>query len=140
MARPYSQDLRERVVGSVMGGRSCRGTAALFGVSVASVVKWCQRFRTTGSAAAYWMGGHRRRVLADHRDRILARLAEKPDLTLRALVAELVAAGIPASYGAVWRLLAAEGITVKKKPVRRRAGSARRGSSARPVEAISGPA
>src|SRR5258708_39775335 len=56
MARPYSQDLRDRVVGSVVAGRSCRATAALFGVSVASVVKWSQRFRATGSAAAYKMG------------------------------------------------------------------------------------
>ncbi|HLJ05623.1 MAG TPA: hypothetical protein VKT26_05095, partial [Acetobacteraceae bacterium] len=30
------------------------------------------------------------------------------DLTLRALVAELVERGVPASYGAVWRLLKAE--------------------------------
>src|SRR5258708_7795583 len=52
MARPYSSDLRERVVGSVAHGRSCRATAALFGGSVASVVKWSQRFRATGSAAA----------------------------------------------------------------------------------------
>lgn len=140
MARPYSQDLRERVVGSVMSGRSCRATARLFGVSVASVVKWCQRFRATGSAAAYWMGGHRRRVLSVERERILARLAEKPDLTLRALVSELVEDGIPASYGAVWRLLASEGITVKKKPVRGRAGSPRRGSPACPLEEVSGPA
>src|SRR3984957_8724381 len=95
MARPYSQDLRDRVVGSVTAGRSCRATAALFGVSVASVVKWSQRFRSTGSAAAYWMGGHRRRVLAGERDWLLARLAEKPDLTSRALVAELVERGIP---------------------------------------------
>src|SRR6478752_7538453 len=52
MARPYSQDLRDRVVASVTAGRSCRATAALFGVSVASVVKWSQRWRLTGSAAA----------------------------------------------------------------------------------------
>src|SRR5437773_706379 len=85
------------------GGRTCRATARLFGVSVASVVKWSQRFRATGSAAAYWMGGHRPRVLAGERDWLLARLAEKPDLTLRALVAELVERGVPASYGALWR-------------------------------------
>jgi transposase len=93
MARPYSSDLRDRVVASVRGGRTCRGTAALFGVSVASVVKWTQRFRATGSAAAHWMGGHRPRVLAGERDWLLARLVEKPDLTLRALVAELVSIG-----------------------------------------------
>src|SRR5438105_5506934 len=90
MARPYSTDLRDRVVASVTGGRTCRATAALFGVSVASVVKWSQRFRATGSAAAYWMGGHRPLVLAGERDWLLARLAEKPDLTLRAVVAEVV--------------------------------------------------
>jgi len=140
MARPYSQDLRERVVASVLGGRTCRSTAALFGVSVASVVKWTQRLRATGSAAAYWMGGHRPRVLLGERDWLLARLAEKPDLTLRALVAELVGRGVPASYGSVWRLLAAERITVKKKPVRRRTGSPRRGPAPQPVAAASGPA
>jgi len=114
MARPYSQDLRERVVASVVGGRSCRAPAAIFGVSVACVVKWCQRFRASGSAAAYRMGGHRRRSLAGERDWLLARLGEKPDLTLRAVVAELAARGITASYGAVWRFFAREGITFKK--------------------------
>jgi transposase len=84
------------------------------------------------------MGGHRRRVLTAERDWLVARLAEKPDLTLRALVAELVERGVPASYGAVWRLLKAEGITVKKKPVRRRAGSPRRRPPAGPMEEISG--
>ena len=140
MARPYSTDLRDRVVASVGSGRTCRATADLFGVSVSSVVKWCQRFRATGSAAAYWMGGHRRRVLAGERDWLLARLGEKPDLTLRALVAELIGRGTPASYGAVWRLLKAEGITVKKKPVRRRAGSPRRRAPAGAVEEVSGSA
>ena len=53
MARPYSKDLRDRVVGSVAGGRSCRATAALFGVSVASVVKWSQRYRATGSSRIF---------------------------------------------------------------------------------------
>ena len=140
MARPYSKDLRDRVVGSVTGGRSCRATAALFGVSVASVVKWSQRYRATGTAAAKPMGGHRRRILRDERDWLVARIAEKPDLTLRAVLAELVGGGVPASYGAVWRLLKAEGITVKKKPVRRRAGSPRRGPSAAAVEEVSGSA
>ena len=119
MARPYSQDLRDRVVGSVASGRSCRATAALFGISVASVVKWSQRWRASGSAAAKPMGGRRPLRLKRERAWLLARIAEKPDLTLRAVVAELVGRGVPASYGAVWRLLKAEGITVKKKPVRR---------------------
>jgi len=77
--------------------------------------------------------------LAGERDWLLARLAEKPDLTLRAVVSELVGRGVPASYGAVWRLLKAEGITVKKKPVRRRARSPRRGPPAAAMEEASEP-
>jgi len=59
MARAYSLDLRERVVGAVASGQSCRAVASTFGVSVASVVKWSQRFRSTGSAAAFKVGGRR---------------------------------------------------------------------------------
>ncbi len=140
MARPYSQDLRDRVVGSVAGGRTCRATAALFGVSVASVVKWSQRYRATGSAAAGQMGGWKQLLLLGEREWLLARIAEKPDLTLRGLVSELAARGRPASYGAVWRFFKHEGITFKKKPARQRAGSSRRGAAARPMEAASGPA
>ncbi len=140
MARPYSQELRDRVVGSVAGGRTCRATAALFGVSVASVVKWSQRFRATGSAAAKKMGGWRQLVLKSERDWLLARIAEKPDLTLRAIMAELAERGTPASYGAVWRFFAREGVTFKKKPARQRARPARRGAPAPAMEEISGSA
>ncbi len=115
MARPYSQDLRDRVVGSVASGRSCRATAALFGVSVASVGKWSQRWRATGSAAAKQMGGWRPLLLKGQRSWLLARIAEKPDLTLRAVMAEMAERGTPASYGAVWRFFKHEGITFKKK-------------------------
>ena len=139
MARAYSQDLRDRVVGSVASGRSCRATAALFGVSVASVVKWSQRWRATGSAAAKRMGGWKQLMLLPEREWLLARIAEKPDLTLRALVAELAERGTPASYGAVWRFFKRQGISFKKKPVRQRAGSHRRRSSAGAVEAVPGP-
>jgi hypothetical protein len=71
MTRPYSSDLRERVVASVSFGRSCRVTAALFGVSVASVVRWSQRYRATGSSRAKPMGGRRRRRLLPAQDKLL---------------------------------------------------------------------
>src|ERR1044071_3467596 len=116
MARPYSQDLRDRVVASVSGGRSCRATAKIFSVSVATAVRWSQRFRTTVSAAALAMGGRRPHRLANRRDWLLARIAEKPDLPLRALLAELPADGVKVSYGAVWAFFAREGIRFKKRP------------------------
>jgi transposase len=140
MARPYSQDLRDRVVAAVASGRRCRAVAAQFGVSVASVVKWSQRWRATGSAAAKPMGGRRPLRLAGERVWLLARIAEKPDLTLRAVVAELAERGTPVSYGAVWRFLAREGISFKKKPARQRAGSRRHRPTAGAVEDASGPA
>ena len=140
MARPYSQDLRDRVVGSVASGRICRATAALFGVSVASVVKWSQRWRASGSAAAKQMGGWRQLRLQREREWLLARIVEKPDLTLRAVVAELAERGTPASYGAVWRFFKHEGITFKKNSARQRAGSRRHRSPPDPVEGASGPA
>src|ERR1044071_8400251 len=102
MLRPYSQDLRDRVVASVAGGRSCRATATIFSVSVATAVRWSQRFRTTGSTAALAMGGRRPHCLAGRRDWLLARIAERPEMTLRAIRAELAADGVKVSYGALW--------------------------------------
>jgi hypothetical protein len=95
MARAYSLDLRERVVAAVADGLSRRAVADRFGVSVvASVVKWSQRLRATGSVAAKPMGGRRPYALEGERDWLLARVGEAPDLTLRALAAELAARGI----------------------------------------------
>ena len=68
MARPYTLDLRERIVGAVVR-ESCRKVAATFGV-----VKWSQRFRSTGTAAARPMGGHRPYALAAERGWLLGRL------------------------------------------------------------------
>jgi transposase len=139
MARPYSLDLRERVVAAVAAGESCRKVAGTYNVSVASVVKWSQRFRATGSAAAKRMGGTQPRSLVGHRDWLLARLAAVPDLTLRALVVELGERGVVTSYGSVWRIVHDAGITFKKNAVRHRAGSSRRGPKAGALEGLSRP-
>ena len=124
MPRAYSLDLRERVVAAVAAGESCRQVAGAYKVSVASVVKWSQRFRATGSAAAKRMGGHQRHSLAGERDWVLARLDAVPDLTLRALVMELGERGVVTSYGSVWRIVHDAGISFKKNSVRHGARSA----------------
>ena len=94
---------------------TCRDTAALFAVSVASVVKWSQRMRATGSAAAKPMGGSRRAVLSTQREWLLGRIKEAPDVTIRALTAELAERGVVVSHWSVWKVFASEGITFKKK-------------------------
>jgi len=139
MPRAYSLDLRERVVAAVVAGASCRKVAATYRVSVASVVKWSQRFRATGSAAARRMGGNLPRSLASERDWVLARLAAVPDLTLRALVVELGERGVVTSYGSVWRIVHDAGISFKKNSVRHRTGSSRRGAKAPALESVSRP-
>lgn len=123
MPRAYSLDLRERVVDLVAGGEPCRAVAELFDISVASVVKWSQRARATGSAAAKPMGGKRPYLLEGERDWLLARLAAKPDLTLHALLAELSERGVVVSCDTLWRFLKRQGISFKKNRVRDRAGS-----------------
>src|SRR6202041_2391880 len=126
MGRAYSLDLRERVVAAVAAGESCRSGGATLKGSVASVVKWSQRFRATGSAAARPVGGNRPYVLSSERDWLLKRLAEQPDVTLRALLSELAERGIKVSYYAVWHFFEHEGISFKKRPARQRAGSPQR--------------
>jgi transposase len=137
MARAYSLDLRERVVAAVAAGESCRAVATKFKVSVASVVKWSQRFRANASAAAYKVGGRRPYALAGERDWLLARLADKPDITLRALGAELAARGIKVSHFAVWHFFEHEGISFKKKPASQRTGSSGRRPAADAMAKVS---
>lgn len=115
MGRAYSNDLRERVAASVLNGRSCRATAERFGVSVLSAVKWSQRRRVTGSAAARSLGRKQPRSLAAERAWLLERLATKSDVTLRALVPELGERGVMTSYGSVWRIVREAGMTFKKR-------------------------
>jgi transposase len=76
------------------------------------------------------MGSRLPRSLAGQRGWLLARIAAKPDVTLRELVGELNERAIAASYGSVWRLLDDEGISFKKKPARQRTGSSRRRKTA----------
>lgn len=125
MARPYSLDLRERVVAQVAGGLSCHEVADLNNLVPSTVVKWTQRLRATGSPAAKPMGGKRPYLLTDQRAWLLARLKEKPDLTLHALLAELAdVRAVVVSCDTLWRFLKREGVSFKKNAARQRAGSA----------------
>jgi len=61
MAGAYSQDVPDRVIDAVIGGKiSRRAAAARFGVSLSSAIKWVQRFERTGSRGAATMAGYKR--------------------------------------------------------------------------------
>ena len=65
--------------------------------------------------------------------------AAEPDLTVRALRAELLARGISVSYGAVWAFIRSERLSFKKKLVRRGTATPGRGPQAAPLAALPGP-
>jgi transposase len=122
MARPYSRDLRERVVRAVEGGLSRRRAAAVFELAVSTVVGWVRVWRASGSLTAKPMGGDHNSRLKGERSWLLERVAAVPDLTLEEIRAELREdRGIQVGYGSVWRFFAAEGISFKKNRARRRA-------------------
>ena len=116
MARPFSIDLRERVVDAVeRGGLSRRRAAARFGVGISTVIDWVQLYRETGSVAPGKMGGHRpKKLIGAWRDWLLERCRER-DFTLRGLVAELAERGLKVDYRTVWAFVHAEGLTHKKR-------------------------
>jgi len=138
MTRPYSMDLRERVVAVAQGGLSARQAAARFGVGIATAVRWVRQFRATGSVAPAQMGGYKKRAIAGaHRAWLLMRCRDQ-DFTLRGLVAELAERGLKVDYRSVWVFVHEEGLSHKKNSTRPRAGSARRGTPPRAMAALSG--
>ena len=124
MAKPYSEDLRKRVVAAVDGGLSRHQAAGLFDVAVSTVVHWVRRWRETGSIAAKPMGGDHRSLLAGERSWLLERIEAVPDLTLEEIRSELRERGVIVGYGTVWRFFEREDITVKKNRARGRARAA----------------
>ena len=118
MGAPYSLDLRKRVVAAVASGVSRAAAAAHFQVSHSSAIRWTQRNAETGSPAALPMGGKKPFALAGEESWLHRRLAEKPDITGRELLAELNQRGVEVSYYGVWHFLNRAGFSFKKKPAR----------------------
>ena len=118
MTKPYSMDLRERVVSAVDAeGMSRHEAAARFGIAVSSAIRWMARYRKTGSVAPSKIGGYKPKTLrGEHASWLVARCQEK-DFTISQLVDEL----LKVDRRSVWEFLHAEGLTHKKN--RRRTGA-----------------
>lgn len=125
MAKPYSMDLRERVVAAVeKEGLSRHAAAARFGIGVSTAVNWLRRFKETGSVAPGQMGGHKPRAIRGADEAWLRERLRQKDFTLRGLVAELAERGLAVDYRSVWNFVHAEKLSFKKNRARQRAGSA----------------
>src|ERR1700761_8551789 len=110
MGRPYSEDLRSRMVAAVEGGMSRNAVAKHFAVSVSCVVKLMQRFRRTGSIAPA-ARGRKPFALAEHEMVVRDLVAAQPDLTLDELTQALADRDIHVGRSSVNRFVQACGLT-----------------------------
>ena len=133
MPKAYSRDLRERVITAVETGASRREAAERFEVSVASAVKWLQRWYQQRSAAPKLRGGSVS-PLEEFAVEILDLIAQWPDLTLVETVAELRKRRIKTSRSSLWRFLDRHNITLKKSAASSRTAASRCGASAPPLD------
>ena len=115
MTRPYSEDLRERVVRVVESGTSRNAAAKQFDVSISFVVKLMQRWKQRGTIKADKYGGWKKSKLAPHGDRIRALVMENCDITIDELCVLLAAEGIEAKRSTLGDFLLAQGLSRKKK-------------------------
>ena len=135
MPKPYSLDLRERVAALVRGGRSRHAAAAHFGVSVSFVVKLVKALDVSGRLDPKPSGGRRHTKLEPHRSFLLTRVAEKEDITMPELAAELaVKTGTKADPASLSRWLIRNGYRLKKNTAGQRARSARWQGGARRLD------
>jgi transposase len=117
MTAPLSNDLRWRVVRAIEAGLSRHAAAAKFDVSVASAVRWHQRYRRSGSVAPDAIGGDRHSHRAEaHAAKVLAWVDDEPDLTLVEIAARLCDEGHVFAPATIWRLLDRHDYTLKKRP------------------------
>jgi len=116
MAKPYSMDLRERVVEAVeRDGLSCNQAAARFEVAISTAIDWINRYRETGSVRPGQIGGYRpKKLVGEHRQWLLKRCQER-EFTLRGLVDELAERGLSVDYRVVWTFVHEEKLSYKKR-------------------------
>ena len=115
MGAPYSQDLRERVLGVVDGGMGAYQAAPLLNVSVSYIYKALGRRRANGETAVRPSGRGPSPKLAPHDEVLRQRIAGKPDATLAELQTWFLSAHeVKVSVGCLWKRLRHLGLPLKK--------------------------
>ncbi|MES5486438.1 IS630 family transposase [Bradyrhizobium sp. INPA03-11B] len=114
MGKPYSLDLRKRVVSAIEGGMSRNRAAKQFGVAISTAIGWMQRVEETGSVEPGQMGGHKPKAVSGEHAVWLSQRIRDGDFTIRGLVAELAGRGLKVDYHSVWDFVHAEKLSFKK--------------------------
>lgn len=116
--KPYSQDLRDRVLRALRAGKLSQAKlAAQFGLSLSTVEKWWAGWRTTGRRTAL-PGGHGvARTLQPYAAFLRTAVKQQPDATLEELCEQLAEAeGVWVSASMMCRELQGLRLPRKKKP------------------------
>lgn len=115
MARPYSEDLRERAMVLADGGATIRQIGTALKISPSCVSKWRKLRRESGGLAHGKVGGHKkRRPSGDEAAWLEERVRSGRPFTLRLLVAELAARNIKTECRAVGAFLRSISFSFKK--------------------------
>lgn len=118
MARPYSEDLRERALARADAGETVRSIAQALQISPSCISKWKNLRRETGGLAPGKIGGHKKKTLSEANAEWLRERIRSGPFTLRKLTAELAERGIKTDVRAVWTFVHAEGLSFKKNNAR----------------------
>jgi transposase len=116
MAKPCSQELRDRVIDAVRRGKLSRRAAGRHcAISESVAIKWLERLERHCSREPVGYGGHRASKLMPHRGFLEGARAEKSDITLQALCDRLSAErGVKADTSMMSRFFRKIGVTFKK--------------------------
>jgi transposase len=115
MGKPYSDDLRERVVAAIEAGHTRVKVAELYNMALSTVGGIIKRRRETGSVSPAKFGGYKTFTLEPHTDRVKELVAEQPDSTLAELQVRLAKEKVKVSQSGISRFLRHINLTFKKK-------------------------
>lgn len=116
MGKPYSMDLRERVVSAIEGGMSTHQAAARFSIGIATAGTWARLKRATGAVIPAKQGKPKGSVLDAHAAFISGLIDETPDITLKEIAAQLASErAVTVWPTAVWKFLNRRNMTHKKR-------------------------
>lgn len=122
--RPYSEDLRERIIAAKQAGDSCQSVAERFAVDVRTVERYWERYREKGHCRTGQIGGHRRSRLQGHEETVASWIEAQPSLTLQELSERCQQElGVTLTVSALWHRLKAMGLAFKKNDARRGTGA-----------------
>jgi transposase len=115
MGKPYSDDLRERVVAAIESGHTREEVAELYNMALSTIGGFIKRKRETGSVSPDKFGGYKTFSLEPHSDLVKELLAEQPDRTLAELRDCLAKEQVTVSQSAIFRFLHHINRTFKKR-------------------------